>query len=693
MQHFESLRERVEFLRENPIFWTLFGHESESGNWDTHQLNANRHRALYDRGILIHSSVLPSGWVGPDQYDYEELDRLLEMLFTAAPDILFLPRVKLNVPDGWCERYPEAVYVYEGGPRTREEIGAMIGTDRHGSHPCKPTDLLALQSLSSKQWVKDASEAMGRFVDHLESSKWSDHIIGYHVAYGTCGESTQWGSWNKNPLHHGDYGINHTRDFLAFAAKRGEHYTDVPPIKERFFIGDTPLPENKCHIGAPTLEQLFLHTQQDQRSITYSLFQREINSDAIETICKAVKDRAPQKATGIFYGYIAEPDNCGNGQHTGFDRILGCPYVDFLAGPKGYTRVSPLDPGLGQAVPNSVNRKKLWVDEIDNRTHLSTWSGSKDHPAKNFQQTRAVYWREFSKNVAFHQGYWWMDLGGGWLDSEELQQEVRLLNETSKRLYQKKDSYKNKSQVLLVMDEDSIHYTRPNFSFHRDVVHHTGSVIKECGVPIDFYRLKDLEEMDLLQYKMIVFLNAFRMDRKKLEGILAKAPADCHILWNYAAGILGDDGFGLENVKALTGFSLGEYPVGTCCDHPQSCYPVLYVQDHTALSRFSDGKTWLAKRQEGHRTHVLNAMPQNMTPQQMQQLLAAAGVHIYAPAYCVVHTDSRFLYVLAEKTMQVQLRWPEKLSCRNIFTGEIYENTDTVSLNLEAGTCAYFEYM
>lgn len=683
MVRFRNLQERIAFLRENPIFWSLFGHESESGNWDVHEQNTKRHRAMFDQGILVHSSVVPSGWVGPDTYDYTELDRLLELLFSVAPDILFLPRVKLNVPEGWCEKYPEEVYVYEGGPRTRQEILAMVGTERHGSHPCKPTDLLALQSLSSKQWVADAAEAMGRFVAHLENSKWADHIIGYHVAYGTCGESTQWGSWNKNPLHHGDYGISHTRDFLRYAAERGLHCTDVPPIRERFFIGDAPVPDNRCHIGTPTLEQLFLHTEQDGKSIVYSHFQRDINSDAIETICRAVKERAPEKVTGIFYGYIAEPDNCGNGQHTGFDRILSSPWVDFLAGPKGYTRVSPLDPGLGQAVPNSVSRKKLWVDELDNRTHLSTWSGSKDHPAKNFQQTRAVYWREFTKNAVFHQGYWWMDLGGGWLDSRELQEEIRLLNETNKRLRQRES--RSVSQVLLVMDEDSIHCTRPNFSFHRDVIHHTGSVIKECGVPIDFYRLKDLGEMDLSRYKMVVFLNAFRGEA--LAEALEKLPPDRYVLFNYAPGILSA-AFGLGTVERLTGFRLGEYR------EENGCYPLLAIEpkENQQVLEWLDGKPRLAACQKDGRTLLLDAMPREMTPQTMQGLLRAAGVHIYAPTKCVVHTDDRFLYVLAEESGRVPVRLREPVACENIFTGEQFSEGEEIVLDMEEGTCAFLMF-
>lgn len=696
---FGSLQDRIEFLRRNPIFWSRFGIEYDADDWGNHVRNAQRHKALFDKGIVVHSSVIPVGWVGPDRYDYTETDRLLELLFSTVPNILFLPRVKLNVPKGWCEAHPEDVYVYADGPRTTDEIRTMIGTEAHGSHPAKPTDLIAQQSFPSQRWRDDASEALRRFVEHVEQSPWASRIIGYHIAYGTSGETTQWGSWDKNPRHKGDYGVNATKAFVAYAAERRLTADEVPPIDERFFITDRPVPENRYHVGTPTLDQLFYHTERDALCVAYSEFTRDFNADAIETFCKVVKDIVPEKVTGVFFGYITEPENCANTQHTGFDRILSSPYVDFLAGPKGYNRVGPKDPGFGQAVPNSVNRKKLWLDEIDNRTHLNTRRGPKDYPAENFQQTRAVYWREFTKNIVYHQGYWWMDLGGGWLDSEEIQDEIALLNETSRRLYSAETEPHRVAEVLLVIDENAMHHMRPNFNLHYATIGYTGTTIKESGVPIDFYRTADLAELDLSVYKMIVFLNAFYTDAQELQQVLSRVPVDCHVIWNYAAGILDKvtGSFGTDNIARLTGFDLGEYPIGTVAEHESSCYPVLYVKPSpsvTALDRYSDGRIKTALRRDGvGRPHVMNAMPADMTVERMRELLRAAGVHLYAPAYCTVHADNRFIYVLSEKKQQVTVTLKEKATCRNVFTGEVFTETSSLSFDMEEGTCVFLEYV
>ena len=695
---FKSVEERIEFLRENPIFWTRFGIEYEQGDWQKHTANAQRHKALFDKGIVVHSSVIPSGWIAPDTFDYSETDQLLELLFSTAPDIVFLPRVKVNVPEGWCAAHPDDVFVYAGGPRTRKEIQDMIGTPSHGSHPTRSTDLIAQQSFSSGQWLKDASEALRRFVLHIEGSKWADRIIGYHIAYGTSGETSMWGSWDTNPRHKGDYGINATKAFIEYAAKHGKTYTDIPPVEERFFIGDSPVPHNKFHVGTPTLEQLFYVSPRDERCILYSEFTRDVNMDAVETLCKVVKDIVPQKVTGVFHGYISEPSVCANTQHTGFDRLLASPYVDFISAPKGYTRIGPTEPGFGQSVPNSINRKKLFLDELDNRTHLCDAKGSRNAPAKSMEQTRAVYWREFTKNAVFHQGYWWMDLGGGWLDSEEIQNEVQLLNSTSKQLYLEKDRQKSVAEVLVVINENVMHRMRPNYALHDATVNYTGSIIKECGVPIDYYRTADLASLDLSAYKVIVFLNAFYEDHEKLKDILKKTSEDCHIIWNYAAGIInGEDGsFGLDNIRRLTGFKAEEYFSDKPQEHKDSCFPLLYIDPNkeiTPIDYYSDGRIKMAKRTLDGRTHILSAMPSDVTVEVMRGLLDHAGVHLYAPPYCVVHTDNRFIYVLSERKMRIDVTLRQKTDCQDIFTGEVYKNVNTVSRDMDEGTCIFLKYI
>lgn len=694
-----TLEEKIEFLRQNPIFWSRLGYERETGGWEAHSANAVRHKELFERGIVVHSSIIPIGWVGPDEYDYTETDKFFELLFSACPDLVFLPRVKVNVPEGWCEHNPDDVFVYGCGPRAREDIIALIGTEEHGSHPIKDTDKLGQQSFFSKKWISDASEALRRFVEYTESKPYADRIIGYHVAFGTSGETTQWGTWHPDPYHKGDYGISATKAFTDYAKKRGRDYVSVPPIEERFYIEDGGKVRD-FQIGTPTLDKLFYHTEKDERCVLYAEFTADGDMDAIDAFGKVIKDIVPQKVMGAFYGYLLEPSKSANTQHTGYDRLIRSPYVDFVASPKGYVRISPTDPGLGQAVTNSINRKKLWVDELDNRTHLlkEITRPKYDYPAKDFEQTRAVYWREFTKNVVHHQGYWWMDLGGGWLDSDEIRDEVVLMNETSKQLYLERDTHKSVAEVLLLVNEKSMLHTRPNAGLQHSV-HHVGSTVKECGVPIDLYRVDDLCELDLSQYKLIMLLNDYYENKDDIYGALSAAPADCTVVWSYAAGIIDkkDGSFGTDNVKKLTGFCIDEYQYGACPDNTDPYFPMLYIENDggiTPLEHYSDGRVKTASRiGDDGRTHIMCADPCSLTVESVCRLLSDAGVHTYTPPYCVVHTDNRFIYVLSEKTQTVDITFKTPTTCKNIFTGEVYNDVLTVTLDLKEGNCVFLKYL
>ena len=68
--------------------------------------------------------------------------------------------------------------------------------------------MIARQSFSSQKWLHDAGIALEKFIDHLETGKYGDRIMGYHIAYGTSGECVLWG---RISARYGDYGIGHKK--------------------------------------------------------------------------------------------------------------------------------------------------------------------------------------------------------------------------------------------------------------------------------------------------------------------------------------------------------------------------------------------------------------------------------------------------------------------------------------------------
>ena len=83
--------------------------------------NYTGYRRVHDdfesSGVRIHSSILHSGWVGIDEYNYTATDKTVEAVLKDAPDRLYFPRIKLNPPTAWCRENPEEVFVFGMVPK------------------------------------------------------------------------------------------------------------------------------------------------------------------------------------------------------------------------------------------------------------------------------------------------------------------------------------------------------------------------------------------------------------------------------------------------------------------------------------------------------------------------------------------------------------------------------------------------
>ena len=48
-----TLEEKIEYLRQNPIFWSRLGFEKETGGWHLHVEHAKRHKTFFEKGIVV----------------------------------------------------------------------------------------------------------------------------------------------------------------------------------------------------------------------------------------------------------------------------------------------------------------------------------------------------------------------------------------------------------------------------------------------------------------------------------------------------------------------------------------------------------------------------------------------------------------------------------------------------------------
>lgn len=630
-------------LKKNSIFWSRLGFENDPPRFDDdgtliefggdYDKFASYHAAMQKTGIKLHTCILFNGWVGEDQYDYTLTDRTLDKLFEAVPDALFIPRVKLNAPIEWQKNHPEELLVFEGGNNDPEYIRPRVGTLEHdilgydapeGYYMGKNKrpnvgGMFSNQSFASEVWKKDAAKALVKLMEHIEAKPYGKQVIGYHIAYGTSGETCMWGRFGKT--HYGDFSRIFQNAFVQWGKKKyGSEEkmlkvwgnTEIPLTAERRLVYDN-------------VDAFLRKRPQDSKVMDLERFTSDLNAATAEFFCKTVKDRNPELITSVFYGYILE---CENSAYTGWlniDQLLNSPYIDFLAAPTSYTRRAAGESG-GFIVPaKSVGLKKIWVDELDIRTYLSA------EAAWRIPQecTAAVLYREMAKNLSADAGFWWMDLGGGWYDSDYVREIITNVEQKAAEVRER--PHKSIADILIVVDEQSFfrhtetsHLFNAQKNFQREIT--------LSGCISEIYRMCDLDKIDLSQYKLIIFCDCPEIPEKYKNLDVCK-------LFTYL-----DDVPGLTLKPTGTTFPPGmiEYKNGftgtvelPSCPLPAVTPSGTDFQIHATLPDGSPAMIQWGK-------NYYSVLP-CLQWQQVRTLAERCGCKTYAEAPVTVYGDNRFI--------------------------------------------------
>ena len=668
-------------FRKESFFWSRLGFCFDPPILDSHgkqvvfSRDFDKYRKIHDEfrdaGIKYHTTLLSSGWVGVNKFDYTLTDETLNALLRENPNIYYMPRVKLNVPPDWCRENPEDTFVYFNGPRDADGIKALACTDDHdwfgmkqngypvngGNNDFEHPDhtnmgsSIALQSFSSEKWRTDAADALRRLMDHIDNTPYAKQIIGYHIAYGACGETTAWGSWVYDTYHVGDYGISAVKNFRKYMADK---YGSVEAALKALGLDREeqllpPAPDVRAG-KKEKLSDFMFHSGNSLLAADYYEFLSNSNVDSIEHFCRTVKEHDPDFFVGAFYGYTAV-GGCAHAGHLAIDRALSSPYIDFLSSPKGYHMCNAGQPGGEQAPAQSIARKKIWLDEIDNKTHIDPRNRGE---VKDFFETKTILWREVCKNLSRNGGFWFMDLGEGSFSSPEIMSEIKKMTEFSKEINKKKHT--SVSRVLLVKGDVAKRKHSLSRELHQSLEYELQYRLTPIGAPVDFLRVSDLEEIDLSQYKMIVFGDTFYFERGQVDRILSKLNPNAMIIWNYAPGVLLPD-FSYENVKSICGMKVCESAKSES-DHPTLC--ICENEGAEVLERYENGEIKIASKVHMGRRNILAASPELET-KDFRRFAEESGVDFYAPCGVTVYADNRISSYFAGESEGAEIKVDNKM--------------------------------
>ena len=573
-------------------------------------------------------------WLGPGRYDFDKIDRRIGAIVKANPRALIFPRIKLNPPTWWLKAHPDEV--------------ARLADGTSGKQA----------SLASELWEETYERMLRDVVRHMETSDYAGHIVGYHPAGGRASE---WFWWGKNG--HMDYCPSAQRRFRKWLSERNRG--DVAALRRAWGNDAVTFDSAK----PPTLEfrqttehLFFRHPRRAAAIIDYRRFLSEMTSRNIVRSCRIVKEETGgKKFAGVFYGYSTY---CVS--QTGFRglrRVLDSPHVDFLCSPTAYDRRRGKDAGTYVSAYTASYRlhNKLYWDEVDTRTHLCPTLVH--YRTATLPETQSVLERAFGYTLTKGTGLWWFLLAG---NATFHQAEVMDAVTTMKRAGDAAmgSDLTPTSEVAVFADEPSMLYANTNFPLRRALLRDTIDELACMGAPSDMYLLSDIGHPRLPDYKLYVFLNAFKVDEPTRQVIHARVRTENRTaVWVYAPGYITDDGFDEKSMQALTGISLRAHEESVNAslsltdakhaitaeaprqaERPFPVGPVFSVEDPeaTILAR-TGARASLAVREFPAWRSVYSMLP--LSREIFLGLCRYAGVHVYSETFDPFAANKSFVMI------------------------------------------------
>jgi len=682
--------------------------------------SARRIAEFRDAGIHVYSFGLGLGpfcykesyWTGEDTYAPAVLDEVFEFVLSIDPAAKMLPRVGIDGPDWWKERYPDEIAV--GWKKER-------GFYREDW----------LQSFSSKPWRRDAGKALTQYIRHIES-KFSEHVIGYHV----CAEAShEWsyGWWGS--LH--DYGPAQVQGFREWLGQR--YQNDVSLLRAAwndtavtFAAAEIPSPESRCQ--GDYFE--FIDPAQGRQRIDYLDYHNWVVSDAIKHFAGVVKRTAGRdKLCGVFYGYyfLAENALLLDVGHRALANVLASDDVDFISCPYNYRERQIGGAAITQAVAGSIRlRGKVCYVEDDTRTFLTTPDREYGR-AENLSDTIAILKRNYALAADVGGSLWWMEQSAGWFSCPELMSTIGQLEAFGKQLLDRtvrSASAVANAEIAVFVSDASASYLRFGTSLVEPLVNAFAvEHLPRLGAPYDVFLTSDIEELHarnlLKNYKLCIFLNTPYLSQRERAVISERVTcAGRTVFWIHCPGYITESGLSLQAMSALIGIELAEEglggrirlaitdfkdditrgvprnspfgphePIGPllwCVDEKarhlgeMHCMPA-YGKDWKPKVGVFCNKTGLAAKELQDWRSVWCGVP-NPPSSLLRGVARKAGVNVYLDSDDVVYANALFLAVHARYAGTRTISLPKTSTVIDAFTGEnVARNARSFEVQLGRG--------
>jgi beta-galactosidase len=385
-------------------------------------------------------NVFKKGIFDNNEPDYSTFDRDIKQILDACPDAYIFPRVNVSLsrnwelqnPDELCDPYPD-------------------GTPSRAS-------------FASDKWAEEVKREIRAFINHVQSSDYESHIVGYQVAGGNTEE------WLPFDVEKGISGKRTTEKFENYAKANG-----IENSESSFFR--------------------FYSELVAERIIEFS------------SLIKSLTDR--RLIVGTFYGYTFSCPYRSYGHHAML-KILESDEIDFICSPICYSNNRDIgrDHPYMTALASIKQHGKLYFSENDTRTHLSRAVNDMDHYNKTIwfgpdqESSCDVIKMHASRALINNHAAWWFDMWGGWFADDTYMALLKNIRE----LFEKNATLKTRAvaQTAVFVDEESYALISDN-SVTKSICYDIREALGKMGAPYDVYLSADAPSV-IGSYKAIISL-------------------------------------------------------------------------------------------------------------------------------------------------------------------------------------------
>lgn len=592
-------------------------------------------------------SLYGESWIDDYTYDFTPIDNQIELFIKNAPEGYFLVMLQVDTRAWWLKKYPE----YED-------------TFYHLS-----------QMAQDGKWRKAASAYLKAAIRHIEE-KYGDRVYGYFILGGT---TTEW--FSDEDFEAGN----------AFKLKAYREWLNDP---------EAVIPE-KSELYQPA-DKVFVDPKEEANLIKYREFHNYTVSDTILYFARAAREViGHNKLLGIYYGYLFElwGERTWDAGHLDYERVFSSDEIDMYSNPISYAFRGVNNTGATMITDASLKKNgKLLFLESDEETYLVATDSVKGRlsPDKlcrpyhydttdNFSDNRDSLRREIMMALGKDAAFWWFDMFEGWYYSEDLMEEIsKLVSVYGKMCY---SNNVNVSEIAMISDPKSLYYVNKTSEAFLNSLNYQRSELFKIGAPADSFSTADLDYEYMSKYKMLIFLNAVKID-DKARVVIEKLKSEGRlIVFIYAPDYVGDNGYSVKRISDMTGINVEKTDAGkrkivsdgTIFGSDCEMDTTFKVSDSEAeiLGRYEEsGEPAFAYKNLGEYSSVYSA--KGCIPGKILRKLAKrAGIHIYSDDENVsTYIKKGLLGVYTFEKADTALNVKEDGMYKDMFTETVYESKD-----------------